>query len=197
MRDLDEIDLEIVRLLLADGRRPYNDIAERVELSAPAVKDRVDRLRELGIIRQFTIRVDRDVLSRARPMLIRLTPSPRAVDAVFDELRTLEAVEHTYRMADGTVYAHAYLPTDDAVDWLAAAIDLDAVTAIEAQPIASHAENAGIQPEAFDLTCVVCGNDVDTGGELARFDGSVKAFCCESCLARYEQRYEAHRREVG
>jgi DNA-binding Lrp family transcriptional regulator len=47
MRDLDETDLEILQLLLSDARRPYSDIAETVGLSAPAVSDRVSRLREI------------------------------------------------------------------------------------------------------------------------------------------------------
>jgi len=63
MRTLDETDREIIRLLLADARRPYSDIAERVDLSAPAVSDRVDRLREVGVIQGFTLRIDGDALS--------------------------------------------------------------------------------------------------------------------------------------
>lgn len=58
-RNLDEIDLEIVRLLADDARRPFNDIADRVGLSPPAVSDRVDRLREQGVIQRFTIDIDR------------------------------------------------------------------------------------------------------------------------------------------
>ena len=61
-RDLDKIDLEIVRLLSEDARRPFSDIAEHVGLSPPAVSDRVDRLQEQGIIRQFTVDIDRQKL---------------------------------------------------------------------------------------------------------------------------------------
>ncbi|MFB6083699.1 MAG: Lrp/AsnC family transcriptional regulator, partial [Halorientalis sp.] len=47
MRGLDETDREILDILLSDGRRPYSDIAEAVDLSPPAVSDRIDRLQEL------------------------------------------------------------------------------------------------------------------------------------------------------
>ena len=50
MHGLDDTDREILRLLLEDGRRPYREIASEVELSAPAVSDRVERLRELGLL---------------------------------------------------------------------------------------------------------------------------------------------------
>lgn len=48
MRDLDETDRQILRLLLENGRRPFSGIAETVGLSPPAVSDRVDRLESLG-----------------------------------------------------------------------------------------------------------------------------------------------------
>jgi DNA-binding Lrp family transcriptional regulator len=55
---LDDLDEHIVRVLMADGRASYGTIGARVNLSAPAVKRRVDRLRAQGVITGFTIRVD-------------------------------------------------------------------------------------------------------------------------------------------
>lgn len=56
--ELDDIDLEIVALLRADARRTFADIGERVTLSAPAVKRRVDRLERDGVITGYTALVD-------------------------------------------------------------------------------------------------------------------------------------------
>ncbi|HEX6970079.1 MAG TPA: Lrp/AsnC family transcriptional regulator [Micromonosporaceae bacterium] len=55
---VDEIDQRIIAFLVADGRASYAEIGNRVALSAPAVKRRVDRLRAAGIIRGFTAVVD-------------------------------------------------------------------------------------------------------------------------------------------
>lgn len=55
---LDRLDQQILACLVADGRASYNEIGNRVSLSAPAVKRRVDRLRASGIIRGFTAVVD-------------------------------------------------------------------------------------------------------------------------------------------
>lgn len=192
MRDLDEVDLEIIQLLLTDGRRPYSDIAESVGLSPPAVSDRVDRLQELGIIQHFTIEIDRNLVSGAVPMFIELSPAADHVTEVFNRLDRLEETEHLYRLGDGTILVHGYLPTHDAHDWLDSVINLGAITEINAQPLAKFERNAGLRPDGFDLSCVICDNEVGQDGEFARFDGTVKAFCCESCLGLYEERYEAH-----
>lgn len=55
---LDELDRRIVAQLLADGRASYAQIGERIGLSAPAVKRRVDRLRHDGVITGYAAVVD-------------------------------------------------------------------------------------------------------------------------------------------
>lgn len=55
---MDEIDHRIVALLRENARRSFQDIGERVSLSAPAVKRRVDRLERDGVIRGYSANVD-------------------------------------------------------------------------------------------------------------------------------------------
>jgi DNA-binding Lrp family transcriptional regulator len=59
---LDETDRRILAELANDARATYAEIGERVSLSAPAVKRRVDRLLDSGVIRGFTTVVDRSAL---------------------------------------------------------------------------------------------------------------------------------------
>ena len=62
--ELDATDLEIVQLLREDARRTLADVGERVSLSAPAVKRRVDRLERGGVIVGYTALVDHALLGR-------------------------------------------------------------------------------------------------------------------------------------
>ena len=55
---LDETDQRIIAALTTDARASYADIGALVALSAPAVKQRVDRLRATGVIKGFTVVVD-------------------------------------------------------------------------------------------------------------------------------------------
>ncbi|NIH81659.1 Lrp/AsnC family transcriptional regulator [Amycolatopsis viridis] len=55
---LDATDHEILALLREDARRTLSDIAGRVTLSTAAVKRRIDRLQEAGIITGFTVQID-------------------------------------------------------------------------------------------------------------------------------------------
>ncbi|MFC7588509.1 Lrp/AsnC family transcriptional regulator [Nonomuraea antimicrobica] len=58
MAEVDEIDHHVLRLLREDGRRTFSDMADRVGLSVAAVKRRVDRLREIGVITGFSVQID-------------------------------------------------------------------------------------------------------------------------------------------
>jgi Lrp/AsnC family transcriptional regulator, leucine-responsive regulatory protein len=70
--ELDGTDYEIVALLAENARRSLVDIAERVSLSAPAVKRRIDRLEAGGIITGYTINVDHARLGRPLEAFIEL-----------------------------------------------------------------------------------------------------------------------------
>ncbi|MFC5906398.1 Lrp/AsnC family transcriptional regulator [Streptacidiphilus monticola] len=59
---LDGVDRRILELLGKDGRASYAEIGLLVNLSATAVKRRVDRLRERGVVRGFTVVLDQGAL---------------------------------------------------------------------------------------------------------------------------------------
>ncbi|MGI5487679.1 Lrp/AsnC family transcriptional regulator [Microtetraspora malaysiensis] len=58
MSEIDDIDHRILRLLREDGRRTFSEMAAEIGLSVAAVKRRVDRLREIGVITGFTVQID-------------------------------------------------------------------------------------------------------------------------------------------
>ncbi|NUR83447.1 MAG: Lrp/AsnC family transcriptional regulator [Nonomuraea sp.] len=58
MPDLDDLDHRILSLLRTDGRRTFSEMAGEIGLSVAAVKRRVDRLKEIGVITGFTVEID-------------------------------------------------------------------------------------------------------------------------------------------
>jgi Lrp/AsnC family transcriptional regulator, leucine-responsive regulatory protein len=58
MERLGDLDRKILALLQRDGRRSFADIGREVGLSTPAVKRRVDRMEEAGVIRGYAAVVD-------------------------------------------------------------------------------------------------------------------------------------------
>ena len=54
MSTLDEIDRQIIDIIQDDGRIKRNELAVRVNLSLPAVSERLRRLEEVGIVLGYT-----------------------------------------------------------------------------------------------------------------------------------------------
>jgi len=57
-RDLDQTDWRIIAELQRDGKLSYNQLARRVNLSSPAVAERVRRLEQSGVIAGYQARID-------------------------------------------------------------------------------------------------------------------------------------------
>jgi Lrp/AsnC family leucine-responsive transcriptional regulator len=55
---LDDIDIRLLEMLQEHGRTSQHDLAQAVGLSSPAVAERLRKLEERGIIRQYTVMVD-------------------------------------------------------------------------------------------------------------------------------------------
>jgi Lrp/AsnC family transcriptional regulator, leucine-responsive regulatory protein len=85
---VDALDRQILALLVDDGRRTFDDIAQRVALSAPAVKRRVDRLRTRGALKGFTAVIDHAALGDQTEALLELFFAPGTL--LEEVARTLE-----------------------------------------------------------------------------------------------------------
>jgi Lrp/AsnC family leucine-responsive transcriptional regulator len=73
---LDAVNLQIVRELQADPRVSMSELARRVRLSPPAVTERVDRLRETGVIAGWRLEVDPEVVGLPITAYARARPGP-------------------------------------------------------------------------------------------------------------------------
>jgi Lrp/AsnC family leucine-responsive transcriptional regulator len=113
---MDDVDRQILALLVDDGRRTYDDIGNRVSLSAPAVKRRVDRLRAGGAITGFTAVLDHSAIGDHTEALIELFFAPGTqLDAVADTLSDHPEVLEAWSVT-GEADAIARVRTHDNAD---------------------------------------------------------------------------------
>ncbi|WP_277552838.1 AsnC family transcriptional regulator [Halobaculum limi] len=190
MRDLDETDMQILRLLADDGRRPYSEIGQAVDLSAPAVSDRVSRLQEVGVIRRFTIDVDRSTLRAGTPVLLRFNLSPGGTDEVREALRASEAVEHVFTTAESDLLAYARIEGEAVGEWVASVVGADAVDDYTVELVADVDWTPSVRATEFALECAECGNSVTSEGTTSRVGGTLYHFCCPTCETQFTERYE-------
>ena len=188
MSTLDETDLEILRLLVEDARRPYSAIAEAVDRSPPTVSDRIDRLQELGVIQRFTVDLDRSQFTEGIDVLVDLELAATAA-GVSATLAEADWVEHVITTADGRVLAVATVQPDQIRGLLAETVDTGDVDAYQVHLIENRVWSPQIGDAELDLECAECGNAVTGEDFTSVLEGERYHFCCPVCRSRFEERY--------
>jgi len=111
---LDTVDRRIIELLQRDGRRPYGAIAEDVGLSEAAVRRRVQRLRDAGVMQIVAI-TDPLQLGYGREALIGVRVQGD-VRTVADKIASIEEANYVVMTAGSfDIIAEVIAVNDDAL----------------------------------------------------------------------------------
>lgn len=196
MRDLDDTDRDILRLLMENARRPYSDIAAEVDLSPPAVSDRIERMEELGVVRRFTLDIDRSLLEDGTPVLVELDVDPESVDEIRSALAREDAVEHVFVTAESDVVFQARVADPNVTGFLDDVLDLSLVADVSVRLLSNYDWQPAVGDVSLALTCAECGNSVTVEGESSVVGDKLYHFCCESCQENFETRFERLEREA-
>jgi DNA-binding Lrp family transcriptional regulator len=111
MLRVDSLDHQIVSRLMTDARSSYADIGSKVGLSAPAVKRRVDKLLDAGVLRGFTAVVDPEALGWGTEAFVEVTcrgnVAPWHIRAGLEPLPEVVAAYTVSGAADAIVHLRA------------------------------------------------------------------------------------------
>ncbi|MCD6126309.1 MAG: Lrp/AsnC family transcriptional regulator [Thaumarchaeota archaeon] len=89
-------DFELIKLLMKNSRTPYVKLGELLGVSETAIRKRIRKLEEDGVIRRYTIEVDPKKLGFKVNALIGLDTVSERFIAVIEELKAMEEVLSLY-----------------------------------------------------------------------------------------------------
>ena len=101
---LDEYGRNILRQLQRDARLSYANLGRRVGLSPSATAERMRRMEEAGIIRNYTIEIDPDALGLAILAYIRMTCDSGRYQPFLKFVRTLAEVRECHHVTGGDAF---------------------------------------------------------------------------------------------
>jgi Lrp/AsnC family leucine-responsive transcriptional regulator len=90
--------LQILRELKDDPRLSMSELARRVRLSPPAVTERVDRLRQTGVIAGWRLEVDPDAVGLPITAYARAKPGPGQLARLAALTEQVEEVTECHRI---------------------------------------------------------------------------------------------------
>ena len=83
---VDEIDLKILKLLQDDARVSLKAIADKLFLSAPTVKSRINEMTEKGIIKGYYTEIDNSVFENVIKCYIEIEVAPAKKEELYKVL---------------------------------------------------------------------------------------------------------------
>jgi Lrp/AsnC family leucine-responsive transcriptional regulator len=109
--------LTILSLLGENPRLGISELARQVGMSAPAVRERVQRLEEAGIIRGYRLELDPAALGYPVSAYVRVRPAPGQLPKIAELARSLPEVAECHRVTGEDCFVlRVYLPSIDALD---------------------------------------------------------------------------------
>jgi Lrp/AsnC family leucine-responsive transcriptional regulator len=117
----DPTDVEILRRLGENPRLAITELARRVGMSAPAVRERVQRLEDIGAIAGYQLQVDPRALGYTVMVFIRIRPNPGKLQAIAEIARKMPNVVECHRITGEDcfivkAYLHNLEELDDVLD---------------------------------------------------------------------------------
>jgi len=97
--NLDEINRTILRALADDPRQRTAELARRVGMSAPAVRERVGRLERAGVIRGYRLDVDPAAIGLPVTAWVRIRPGPGQLPKIAELAGRTPQVSECHRIS--------------------------------------------------------------------------------------------------
>jgi Lrp/AsnC family leucine-responsive transcriptional regulator len=97
-RDIDGINRRLLAELQDDARLTLAELGRRVDLSPPAVAERLGRLEEEGVIAGYRAELNPRALGYDLTAVIRIRPAPRELRKVADLAQTTPEVVECHRI---------------------------------------------------------------------------------------------------
>ncbi|OWJ65047.1 Lrp/AsnC family transcriptional regulator [Inquilinus limosus] len=94
----DDRNLALIRLLQAEPRLGTAELARRIGMSAPAVRERLLRLEEAGVIRGWRLELEPKALGYPLTVFVRIRPMPGQVPKIAELARAMPQVAECHRI---------------------------------------------------------------------------------------------------
>ncbi|MCA2215956.1 Lrp/AsnC family transcriptional regulator [Jidongwangia harbinensis] len=114
---LDPVNRRLLEALSADPRLSAAELARRVGMSAPAVRERVSRLEEAGVIRGYRLDIDPAAIGLPVAAWVRVRPGPGQLPRIAELARRTPEVSECHRISgDDCFLLKVHVPAIDALE---------------------------------------------------------------------------------
>jgi Lrp/AsnC family transcriptional regulator, leucine-responsive regulatory protein len=113
----DARNVQILKLLRDDPRMSISELARRVGMSAPAIRERIQRLEEAQVIQGYRMEIDPRALGYPVGVFVRVRPAPGKLAKVIELAQRMPQVTECHRITGEDCFIlRVYLESLDTLD---------------------------------------------------------------------------------
>ena len=109
---IDDIDHKIINALKQNARFSFAEIGRKVALSPSSVRERIQKLEELGVIRSYDVKLNQTLIGNGLEVFIMLKTFDGKLKQILNEITTYPEVENVYRIT-GPYNIHMHVVLKD------------------------------------------------------------------------------------
>lgn len=96
---LDQVNRQLIEALTDDPRASISELARRIGMSAPAVRERLTRLEQTGVIRGYRLDVDPAAIGLPVAAWVRIRPGPGQLPRIAELAGKVREISECYRIS--------------------------------------------------------------------------------------------------
>jgi Lrp/AsnC family transcriptional regulator, leucine-responsive regulatory protein len=198
--NLDGTDINILQVLLDNGRLSFRQIAERVKVSVPTVSNKVGNMENLGIIKGYTAKLDPEKLG-GQSVFLSVKTRPSDVMGVAEKFKGITNVRQLFIMSSGKLLLVCTFSNQSAVNEFITSLskiteiveyDITNVVSVEKE------ESRAIVTEGSSLMlhCTLCKKEIHDTAYKVKAGDKEYYFCCPVCQRNFEEKYNSMKEEA-
>ncbi len=190
---LDETDLQILRVLQGNGRLSFRQIADKVKVSVPTISNKIANLEKMGVILGYSALLDPDRLGETSVM-ITVKARPSDLRSVGERLAKDEHVRSAYLLSNCRVLLGCtFLEASQVNEFIGRLGEVQEIIDYEVGSVIGSIRDdprAIVRPGLTTvLECAYCKEPFKGNGVKLRLDGKEYHVCCPVCAKGFQEKY--------
>lgn len=194
--NLDRVDILIINSLMEDGRKSFRQVSREINVSAPTVELRFNRMKKLGVIKNIEPIFDVEKIDDVIVGLVYIKANPLESTNVINNLTLISEIKSIFTITgDYNILIKIIAKDLNQINEIinSKIYHIKGIVSVSSQIITKTIKDESSftlkESQSLKARCVYCYNEIKNHPKIVKITNSEKYFCCNSCLVLYKKKY--------
>lgn len=194
--NLDRVDILIINSLMEDGRKSFRQVSREINVSAPTVELRFNRMKKLGVIKNIEPIFDVEKIDDVIVGLVYIKVNPLELTNVINNLTVISEIKSIFTITgDYNILIKIIAKDLNQINEIVSSkiYHIKGIVSVSSQIITKTIKDESSftlkESQSLKARCIYCYNEIKNHPKIVKITNSEKYFCCNSCLVLYKKKH--------